>query len=66
MLCCALALAAGLLGFFSRRRAGLVLAAMPLAALAVLAGLVQGLDYGNLTLILAAAAVPTLWGRSRL
>ena len=65
MLCCALALAAGLLGFLSRRRAGLVLAAMPLAALAVLAGLVQGLDYGELTLILAAVAVPALWGRSR-
>ena len=65
MLCCALALAAGLLGFFSRRRAGLVLAAMPLSALAVLAGLVQGPDYENLTLILAAAAVPNLWGRSR-
>lgn len=56
----------GIAGLFSRRRAGLVLAAMPLAALAVLAGLVQGLDYGNLTLLLAAAAVPTLWGRSRL
>lgn len=66
MLCGALALAAGLLGFFSRCRAGLVLAAMPLAALAVLAGLVQGLDYEHLLLILAAAAVPTLWGRSRL
>lgn len=65
MLCCALALAAGLLGFFSGRRVGLVLAAMPLAALAVLAGLVQGFDYGNLTLILAAAAVPALWGRSQ-
>lgn len=65
MLCCALALAAGLLGFFSRHRAGLVLAAMPLAALAVLAGLVQGLDYGELTLLLAAAAVPALWGRGR-
>ena len=65
MLCCALALAAGLLGLLSRRRAALVLAAMPLAALAVLAGLVQGLDDAYLTLILSAAAVPTLWGRSR-
>ena len=65
MLCCALALAAGLLGFLSRCRAGLVLAAMPLAALAVVAGLVQGFDYGSLTLILAAAAVPALWGRSQ-
>ncbi len=65
MICYWLAAAAGLLGLLSRWKAGLVLAAMPLAALAVLAGLAQGLTYQQLVLVMAAAAVPTLWGRGK-
>lgn len=65
MPCYGFALAAGVLGFLCRRRASLTLIVMPLASLAVLAGLVQGLVYSQLLLALAAAAIPILLGRKK-
>lgn len=63
MLCYTLAAAAGVLGFLARRRPAWTLAALPLAALAVLAGLLQGLEDGTLLLVVLAAACPALAGR---
>lgn len=63
MLCYLLAAAAGVLGFLARRRPGLTLAALPLASLAVLAGLVQGVENQRLLLALLAAAALALVGR---
>lgn len=65
MLCYALAAAAGVLGFAARRRPAFTLAVLPLAALAVLAGLAQGLETRQLLLALLAAACPALAGRER-
>ena len=65
MLCYALAAVAGVLGLAARRCLALTLAVLPLAALAVLAGLVQGLETRQLLLALLAAACPALAGRER-
>lgn len=63
MLCYALAAAAGVLGVAARRRPAFTLAVLPLAALAVLAGLWQGIAHGQMLLALLAAACPALAGR---
>lgn len=65
MLCYTLAAAAGVTGFLARRWPAFTMAALPLAALAVLAGLGQGVADERLLLALLAAACPALVGRDR-
>lgn len=65
MLCYALAAAAGVLGLLARRWPSCTLAALPLAALALLAGLAENLTDGQLLAVLLAAACAALAERRR-